>query len=101
MKDKFLGFLGLTRKSGNLILGGNLVEAAIKRNKIKLLIVALDASDNTNKKFRNYSISHEIELISLSTMEELGLAVGKSDIAVIGIQDIKMAKKLKELAENM
>lgn len=101
MKNNLTGFLGLTRKSGNLSLGGNLTEAALKRGKVKLIIIAEDASLNTVKKFRNYSISHKVECLSILTMDEMGEALGKGEIAVIGVLDDKMAKKLKELADNM
>ena len=95
--NKFLSFLGLTRKSGHLIAGGNLVEAAIKRGKVCLLLLAQDASDGTKKSFRDMSRSFHVEILEVSTKDDLGSAIGKGQISVIGITDQRMSKKLKEL----
>ena len=95
--NKFLSFLGLTRKSGNLIAGGNLAEAAIKRGKVCLLLLAQDASDGTKKRFTNMSRSFNVEILEVSTKDDLGSAIGKGQISVIGVTDQRMSKKLKEL----
>lgn len=95
--NKFLSFLGLTRKSGNLIAGGNLAEAAIKRGKVCLLLLAQDASDGTKKSFRDMSRSFNVEILEVSTKDDLGSAIGKGQISVIGVTDQIMSKKLKEL----
>ncbi|MFB0957652.1 MAG: ribosomal L7Ae/L30e/S12e/Gadd45 family protein [Clostridiaceae bacterium] len=95
--NRFLNFLGLTRKSGNLTAGGNLTEAAVKHGRVRLVILALDASDGTRKKLQDMTAHFGVELIEASTMDELGSAIGKGEISVIGVTDLKMSEKLKEL----
>ncbi len=99
--SNFLKFLGLTRKSGNVIAGGNLTETAIKKGRLSLIILAGDASEGTKKKFRDMAEHHEVEILETSTVDDLGQAIGKGQISVIGIADGKMSKKLKELCIAM
>lgn len=101
MNDRFLKFLGLTRKSGNLIAGANLSETALKRGKLSLLILAQDASDGTKKSFLAMAKFHNVEVIEVATMDELGYAIGKGQISVIGVTDRRMSEKLKELCFAM
>lgn len=99
--SNFLKFLGLTRKSGNVIAGGNLTEVALKKGKLSLVILAADASEGTKKKFRAMAESHGVEVLEISTVDDLGQAIGKGQISVIGIADGRMSKKLKELCSAM
>ena len=40
MQNKFLNFLGIAKKSGNLVEGYNACEEDIKRNKVSLCILS-------------------------------------------------------------
>lgn len=99
--NKFLNFLGLTRKSGSLAAGGYLAETALKRGKVSLLLLAEDASEGTKKKFRDMARHFNVDLLEVSTMDELGSAIGKGQTSVIGVTDPGMSKKLKELCIAM
>lgn len=95
--SNFLRFLGLARKSGNAIPGGNLTEVAIKRGSVSLVILAEDASDGTKKKFQAMAANQGVEIRTVSCRDDLGQAIGKGQITVIGISDENMSEKLKEL----
>lgn len=100
--SKVLNFLGIAQKAGVLTLGGNLTEAGVKKNKILLIMISEDASENTRKRFNPAAENTKYQLLELhETMEELGRATGKSNISVIGVTDAGIAKKLKELAMIM
>ncbi len=99
--NSFLKFLGLTRKSGNVIAGGNLTEVALRKGKLSLVILAEDASEGTKKKFRAMAETHGVELLEISSVDDLGQAIGKGPISVIGIADRRMSRKLKELCIAM
>ena len=47
-EQKKLNMLGLANRSGNLISGDELVEKAIKRGRVALVICAQDVSDATH-----------------------------------------------------
>lgn len=97
--NRFTGLLGIARRAGKLTLGGNLTEDALKKNRIKLIIISSDASYNTVRKF---SDKENVPCLkSAFTKEELGLATGKSEVSVIGVTDAGFADKLEELAMIM
>lgn len=93
----FLLFLGLIKKSGNLIEGYNMCEEALSRRKIHLIVLSKDVSENTRKKFIKYTDAQNIPVITACDKEELGKALGRKEIHVLGVTDSKMGKKLSEL----
>ena len=50
MNDKFLSFLGLAKKSGNLVLGMDAVKEGIIKKNINLVLTASDVSDSSFEK---------------------------------------------------
>lgn len=92
--DKFLSFIGIVRKSGNLEVGYNKCEEAIKRNELSLVIVSLDASDNTLKKFNNYALKYNTRIIHDFKEEILGTSLGYDSIKVVGIKNRRMSRNL-------
>jgi len=100
MNDKFLQFLGLAKKAGRLIEGYNKCEEAVKYKKLHLLIMSIDASQNTKDKFLRFSQRFNIPLIEGYSKEQLGYALGREEINVIALTDLKMSEKLQELWEE-
>ncbi|MCM0648584.1 ribosomal L7Ae/L30e/S12e/Gadd45 family protein [Clostridium swellfunianum] len=94
MQNKFLQFLGLAKKSGNLIEGYNKCEELIKKSKLTLLILSKDCSLNTKEKFSKYCTIYKIPYIEVFTKEELGAPIGREEINVLGVVDRKMSDKL-------
>ena len=99
--DKMLSFLGLTRKSGNLILGYNKNEEAIKMRKLYLLILSKGASENTKDKFKGYCEKYKVPYIEDFTPDELGHALGYEGIAVVGVSDQSMADKIVSMHNSV
>ena len=99
--NKILNFLGLCMKAGKIISGEQGVESAIKNNKAKFVIIASDASNNTIKKFKNSSSYYNIDFFIGFSKEEISLAIGKYNIAVIAILDENFSKKIKEFCNDL
>lgn len=97
MNDEFLQFLGLVKRSGNLLEGYNKCEDGIKRRIIKLLVLSDDCSENTKDKFISYCNKYEVKLIQGYSKENLGKPIGKDEINVLGIVDNNMCNKLISL----
>ncbi|MFA6308539.1 MAG: ribosomal L7Ae/L30e/S12e/Gadd45 family protein [Clostridia bacterium] len=100
MDEKIYTFIGLAQKAGRLFSGEELCERALKKNKVKVLIVTEDASDNTKKKFSDMCSYRSVELRYFGQKEILGRYIGKEIRAVVGISDIGFTKKLLELLES-
>ncbi len=99
MKDRILGLLGLANRGGNLIYGDS-IYYALPKNKVRLVILATDASANTTKKVMDKTSTYLASVVSFATKAELGHALGKGDLAVVGIMDANLAIKVKTLLKD-
>ncbi|MCF6093191.1 YlxQ family RNA-binding protein [Microaerobacter geothermalis] len=96
IKNK-LSLLGLAMKAGKVISGEELVLRNIRNGRVKLVLIAKDASYNTIKKFTDKCSSYHIPYLLILSREELGKAIGKPNRVIIGIMDDGFSKRIKEL----
>lgn len=96
INSKVLGLIGLAMKAGKISFGADSVEQDIKKNKVKLILIANNASDRTKNRFEKLATDCNIPIIINQTIEELSKAIGKSNKAVIGVKDINFAKTIEE-----
>lgn len=88
--------LGLCMKAGKVVSGEFSCEAAIKENKVHLVIVAEDASENTKKKFHNMCTYRNIPYVEMFTKEALGKAIGKEIRATACVIDQNFAQSIEK-----
>jgi ribosomal protein L7Ae-like RNA K-turn-binding protein len=94
-------FLGLIQKSGNLVSGSDVVEMEIKKKKCKLLIISMDASDNTREKFEKLARLYNVNYVTFGNKEEIGISIGKSSRSILSIKDENFAKGfLNKIGKN-
>lgn len=95
--------LGLAQRAGKLATGDEIVLKAIRSRQARLVIVAVDASDNTKKKFRDKCKSYGISLAIGLTRSDLGESIGKAERVVVGVTDdgfaTMMTNRLKTMSE--
>lgn len=101
MRDKFLQFLGLTKRAGKILQGYNKCEDAIKRNKVYLIVLSCDASENTIDKFLKYGEKYKVPVLQGYDKEELGSALGMEEIKILGVIDSKMSERLTCIYEDI
>ncbi|MFR3071527.1 MAG: L7Ae/L30e/S12e/Gadd45 family ribosomal protein [Paeniclostridium sp.] len=97
---KIYSFLGLAQRAGKLVSGDDSTMLDIKKNRVKLVIVAEDASNNTKKLFKDKTSFRNIACVTYSTKLQLGLAIGKAPRAVMGIKDKALSQKIIELVQS-
>ncbi|WP_373898459.1 ribosomal L7Ae/L30e/S12e/Gadd45 family protein [Haloimpatiens sp. FM7315] len=97
MNNGFIQFLGIVKKSGNLLEGYNKCEEAIKKNKISLVVLTKECSQNTKDKFETYSHKYGFLLMKDMSKDELGRILGNKEIKLIGITNKAMSDKLNSL----
>ncbi|PTE42568.1 hypothetical protein BUY79_08190 [Staphylococcus equorum] len=100
IKEKIVNFLGLAMRAGKVKTGESVIINDLKNNKLKLVIIATDASDNTMKVMQNKCESYHISLRIFGTRAELGQALGKAERVNIGITDQGFAKKLLSMIDE-
>ena len=95
MQNKFLTYLGFAKKSGNLVSGVNTCSFNMARGKVKLLILAEDISENSEKKImkdvRKYGVDH----IKYGNSEEMSHATGTSGRTVFAVLDENFANTIR------
>lgn len=99
--NKILSLLGLAARGRNLVSGEFSTEKTIKEGKAALVIIGMDASDNTKKMFTNMCTYRKIPIRFYATKQELGKAIGKEARASVAVTDSGMAVNImKHLEES-
>ncbi len=98
--NKFFNFLGIAKRSGNLVEGYSRFNEQRNKRDFYLVIIADDASDKTRSKFKKHCIEKNILLIEDFSKEELGDPIGREEIMVLAVDDKNMAEKLFSLYQN-
>lgn len=94
MMNKIDSLLGFAQKSGNLLSGEHTCEMKLPTQKISLLILASDVSENTREKFTRLCEKHEVKCITLGAKAEISSAIGKYNRGVFGITTKKFSRAI-------
>jgi ribosomal protein L7Ae-like RNA K-turn-binding protein len=90
--------LGLLNRGGKLLIGSSLLEAV---GKAKLILLAEDASANTQKAALDKAHYRDIPVLMLPSKAALGQALGFDQISVVGVLDKAAAAHLQELMKGV
>lgn len=102
MRSKLASYMGFARKSRNLLMGFNTCVLAMGKNKIKLLIIAEDISENTGKKIEKEAKKHQVTYRVYGTTDELSEMAGTGGRSIFGITDDNFANVIcKEIDEDV
>jgi ribosomal protein L7Ae-like RNA K-turn-binding protein len=94
-------FLGLCMKAGKVTSGETGTLQNIQSGKAKLVIVSLDASDNTRKEMLNKCKSHNVTVQVFGQKDLLGLSIGKSERSSLAITDQGLAEALLQKLQTI
>ena len=95
--DKFLSFMGIIRKSGNLVLGFERVLEGVKNSEICLVMKAKDFKNKDIKKIKEIADREGIKYLELDyCMDDINSATGRYS-GIIGIKDIGCAERFIKL----
>ena len=97
INKKILGLIGLSAKARKISYGADSVEIQLKKKKVKLIIVAEDASDRTQNKFIKVSNEYNVPIIILSEIDEISKTIGKSNKAIIGIEEENISLEIQKI----
>ena len=93
--DKALNYLSLARKAGFAELGEEPVGAIARTGKAYLIAVASDASDHTWRRAKSFAAGTEQQCLRLpQAKDEMGLAIGRQELAIAAITDPALALAL-------
>ncbi len=99
MNPKFWGMLGLAMRAGKIAIGEGKAEDISRGGGAELLILATDASANTEKKFLNMASFHKLQIIRPGDRMEICEVLGRPAV-VMAVTDQGFAKQLIRLFED-
>ena len=100
-RQKPLGYLGLARRGGNVVMGEEPVGAACRANHARLLILAQDAADNTFRRARSFTQNGKPPLLRVPySKDELGTALGCNACAMAAFTDVALALAFVQALEE-
>ena len=99
MNRKIASLLSLCSKAGKLQTGEETAEKLLQKGKAELLIIAGDASQNTQKKFVNKCFFYQKPIRVFGERAVLSKCVGKSNRTVYVVTDNGFATRLLDLID--
>ena len=99
IQQQWMSLLGLANRARKLISGEELVVKEIRSGKAKLVLLAEDASKNTEKKISDKCAYYQIPLKRVENRSLLGQAIGKEARVVVAVLDEGFAQKLRTLLD--
>ena len=90
--DRALNYMGLARKGGLIELGEEPVGAVARARKARLVVVAQDATDHTWRRAKSFVAGSEQICLKIPyTKDQLGQAVGRTELALAAFTDPALA----------
>ena len=99
--DKALNYMALARKGGRIELGEEPVGAAARAQHARLVVVASDASDHTWRRALSFVANSTQQCIRVPyTKDELGMAIGRTSLAIAAFTDPALALAFVKALDN-
>ena len=95
-KRKILGLAGLGIRGRLAVVGVQQARDAAKRGRLKLALVANDASQNSLDKVDSLLLARSVATVRDFSGRELGEVAGREVVAVIGVSDAGLAKGIAD-----
>ena len=87
-----LSMLGLALRGGRLAVGEEPVEAVARARDARILFLASDATDNTQRRAKHFADAGQCLFLQLPfTKAEVGQAVGRTSAAIVAVTDVGLA----------
>lgn len=94
-----MSLLGLANRARKIVSGEELVVKEVRQQKVKLVLLSQDASNNTAKKVTDKCKSYHVPVVTVQDRYILGKAIGKDARVVVAVTDLGFATKLKTLLD--
>jgi ribosomal protein L7Ae-like RNA K-turn-binding protein len=95
--DRSPGLIGLAARAGALVSGVDNVREGIRSGRIRFVIVARDASQNSRGKVIPLLDAERVQWVERFDRAGLGRMVGREALSVVGVTDASFAARLQLL----
>lgn len=97
---KIHSLLGFAQRAGKIISGEQGVELALRRGKVRCLIISKDSTENTQCRYIKMAENYNVAWYLYGTKSELGRALGKSQRAVVAVIEAGFANAIKTVMKT-
>lgn len=98
--NKALRLLGLATRAGKIAFGTESVIDTINKKKAKLVIVATDAAERTQKNIIRISNENNVKVRIYEKIDTLSKSIGKENKAVIAIKDGNFSNEILKIIDG-
>ena len=99
-RRKVLGLVGLGVRGRLAVVGVQQVREAANKGKLRVALVALDASKHSLDKVLPLLAARRVRVIDTIGAAELGAAVGRESTAAVGVLDANLARGIRSIVEG-
>ena len=99
-RRKVLGLVGLGVRGRLAVVGVQQVREAANKGKLRVALVAMDASKNSLDKVLPLLAARRVRVIDAIGAAELGAAVGRETTAAVGVLDANLARGIRSIVEG-
>ena len=99
VRRKVLGLVGLGIRGRLAVVGVQQVRDAARRGRLKLALVAEDASKNSKDKVVPLLTARQVTMIGDFKAAELAAVCGRESVSTIGVLDAGLAKGIRAAVE--
>jgi ribosomal protein L7Ae-like RNA K-turn-binding protein len=92
--DALLGWLGLSRRAGHLVVGVDAVRQALQRDQAACVVLARDASPRARERVVRLARGKGVPLLAGPVAEQLGRGLGLSEVMAVAVADRSLANGL-------
>jgi ribosomal protein L7Ae-like RNA K-turn-binding protein len=92
--EEIRGLLGLAKKAGSLVIGSRETRAGLHRGQVRLMLLAADGSPRDRERLERLAEEAGTPVRVAGPREELGRAVGRDSVSVVGVTDRNLAAGL-------
>ncbi len=93
------GYLGLARRGRYLTLGETALSRCLK-GQVKLLLISEDIAPNSLKEALATATKTHVPYRRYGTKSELGVLLGKTNLAIIGVGEAHLARQIMAALEE-
>lgn len=95
-----LRLVGLARRAGRAVLGSGAVREAARSGRLKAVLFAADAAPSASDRLAGVLAAAGVPVAKCGSRDELGRAVGRPGIVVIGITEANLARRALEALDR-
>lgn len=94
--EKIFALLHFAQKARTLVIGKTAVQLLLKKKRVALTIVALDASEKLRQQIETDCRRINVPIYIFSTKEQLGDLCGRKTVATLAVTDKNLAAGLRK-----